>query len=530
MKRRSLFPNLLAALVGLGLLGALEGILHLVGAGPSSRLFIDSERDGRPAYTINRDVAHRFFQRQYLRHVPFGAHFARHKPAGTVRIFVLGASTLIGFPNPPYTSFPQFLTRMLSDAYPGQQFELLNCGITAINTFCILDFVEEIVDYEPDLIVFYAGHNEVIGPYGVTTPFLRIGNDRALIRLYMQLQRSRLYYWLKELIYGAQRWWEPDSTEKGFGLHLASKEIGLLDEGYLVTCESYEKNLEEILLTANERGIPVLLSTLVSNLKDFYPLRSDCDGPEITQRLADLVHEGQTQQAIQTCREGLQASPYCANLYFELGRIYYDQGEYGKARQAFGRARDMDRLPFRAPTVFNQTIRRLATRTEGENLLGDTEAAFVAASPHGIIGGELIVEYLHPTVYGHYLIALNMARTLVKSSLGESWGPGDARGLKEYSAYADQLGYALLDQISTRNDLMIFLRQMPYRHPPPILRRQVADLMRQQMRDIPRLEAEERRDLVRRGGLVFLSRMLDFALPDDRRLLAPRLKSLEEEL
>ena len=33
-------------------------------------------------------------------------------------------------------------------------------------------------------------------------------------------------------------------------------------------------------------------------------------------------------------------------------------------------------------------------------LLNDIDKAFAAASPEGIVGNELITEYLHPTVYG----------------------------------------------------------------------------------------------------------------------------------
>ena len=59
--------------------------------------------------------------------------FAQDKDEGVLRIFVLGASTLLGFPNPAKTSFPNFLQLMLEDAYPGREIEVINCGITAIN-------------------------------------------------------------------------------------------------------------------------------------------------------------------------------------------------------------------------------------------------------------------------------------------------------------------------------------------------------------------------------------------------------------
>ena len=127
-----------------------------------------------------------------------------------------------------------------------------------------------------------------------------------------------------------------------------------------VTAENYRDNLGEILLQARQHGAPVLISTLVANLKDFYPLRSDCDGGDLSQELDGLVRQGRQQEAIDLCEEALDEDPYCAGIHFELGRLHYRRKEYSKAHKAFVYARDMDRLPFRAPAVFNQIIRKLA--------------------------------------------------------------------------------------------------------------------------------------------------------------------------
>ena len=74
---------------------------------------------------------------------------------------------------------------------------------------------------------------------------------------------------------------------------------------------------------------------------------------------------------------------------------------------------------------------------------------------------------------------------------------------------------------------MLFLRKMPYREPPMVLRQRVAALMRAQLRDIPQLDPAQRRDLVERGGMVFLSRMMDFLLPEERADLEAQLADLE---
>ena len=512
MQRKALALNLLSALAGLGLLAGVEGVLQLCDLGPSPRLFELAENAGAKVYTANRDVTYRFFQHPYRRSSPLVQSFAADKTPDVVRVFALGASTLVGFPHPVSAAFPHYLEKMLPAAYPERRFEVINCGITALNTFCLVDFMREIADYNPDLVLLYAGHNEFMGPYGVTTPFVRVGNHRTTIRFLMFLQRSRIYYYLGELIAYLQSWTQPKEEAASFGLHLAREEIGPLDAGYSRTAENFRANLEEIALIAAERGIPLLFSTLVSNLKDFHPLRSECDAatPAIEARNAT----GQWAEAERQARNALRENPYCANLHFTLGRLYYLRGEYGEATAAFTRARDMDRLPFRAPTLFNQILREVASGSEGA-LLCDAAAAFSTASPHGIVGSELISEYVHPTVFGHYLIARTMVETLAASPLAGQWGASSALG--EYADYRP--AYPLLEEVGRRNDLLLFLKRMPYNVPPATLSRRLSELMAAQVAALPHLQEAERRQFIEQGGLRFLGRMLEELNPRDRPLL-----------
>ena len=507
--------NFLSLLLSLGAIGGAEALLHLFDIGPSNRLFLLTQNRREPAYAINPKAAHRFFQPQYLRHVPFDARFPADKARDTVRIFALGASTLVGFPNPPETAFPHFLERMLADAYPDKRFEVINCGITAINTFCLLDFAEEVLSYQPDLLLIYAGHNEFVGPYGSTTPFVYFGDNRTIVRSLMRLQSSRLYGVLQNIV----RRVLPEPPQGRFGLHLVTRQVDILDDAYRATGENYRRNLETIIAAAADRNVPVMLSTLVSNLKDFHPLRSAC--PELGElSTADLALQGE-----RTIKDKLGQSPYCAALHFELGRHYYDRSQSNQAQQAFVRARDMDRLPFRAPTFFNRILHQLAD-DKNQVILSDTEAAFRTASPQGIIGSELITEHLHPTVYGHYLIARTMVEALARDDASRHWDQADLTRLRPYDEYARQVGYTLAQQVDRRNALILMLKQMPYERPPAMLYRQITNLIRQQIRDIPRLSSTDFTVFRGKGGERFLRQMLEFAIPSERADLHEQLNAL----
>ena len=511
---------MLALLAGVGLVVLLEASLQLLQVGPANSLFVKTSRDGEIRYIANREVAHRFFQSRYRRDFGGGTSFTEPKPANTVRIFVLGASTVVGFPHPSHTAFPRFLEQMLADVYASKRFEVINCGLTAINSFCVLDFVEEVVDYAPDLIVLYTGHNEFVGPYGVTTPFTKFGNDWSGIRFFMNLQRSKIHYGLKQLI----SWGTEKSSREPFGLHLVGREIGPHDEGYETTRRNFRRNLEEMLAIADQRAVPVALSTLVSNLKDFHPLRSECDGSGLSDRIERLLQEGDLAEAERLAATALEDHPDCADIHFQLGQVHYRKGDYSQAAEAFVSARDLDRMPFRAPTSFNRVIHDLVAGSGGRVLLNDVEEAFAAASPNRIVGNELITEYLHPTVYGHYLIARTLMEALAGSGVSSAWGPRRARGLSDYASYAQRLGYSLRDQVFTRNYLIRFLGSLPYREPPASLRRHIASLVREQALQVPRLDPAARRVFTERGEIAFLRSMVDSLLPEERENLGPLLR------
>ena len=521
---RTLAGAALALLAGAGLVLLFEAALQLLQFGPPNSLFLEERRGGQTRFTPNREVAHRFFPHRFRRDFAGGAGFTEPKPANTVRIFVLGASTVAGFPNPPNTAFPRFLEQMLADAYPSRRFEVINCGLTAINSFCLLDFVSEVADYSPDLIVLYAGHNEFVGPYGVTTPFARFGNDWRGIRLYMYLQRSRIHFGLKELIFRLRSWGKGGEGREPFGLHLVSREIGPRDEGYGITGRNFRRNLEEMLALAERHAVPVALSTLVSNLKDFHPLRSQCDGSGLSDRIDALAAGGNLEEAAAAADRALESHPDCADLHFQLGRVRYLQGRYRQAAGAFASARDLDRMPFRAPSSFNEVILELAGGSGGRVLLNDAAKAFAAASPEGIVGNELITEYLHPTVYGHFLIARTLVEALAESPVSAPWGRSRERPLAEFERYARRLGYSLRDQVFTRNYLVRFLARLPYREPPALLRRQIASLVREQALQIPRLDPASRRILAERGEIAFLRSMADSLLPGEAEALRPLLE------
>ena len=479
--------RVVALLVGLSLVALFEAGWWLVGVGPDDALFVASDS----SYRINPQAARRFFPRQYVRLAPGQDRFARDKDAHAFRVFALGASTLLGFPNPAYTSFPNFLQQMLADAYPAREIEVVNCGVTAINSFVVREFVEEVVEHEPDLVLIYAGHNEFVGPYGAATPFVRLSGSWSFIQLQMFLQRTKTYYLLDNLLHYVAAALRSAAPAESFGVHLVQREIYLEDEAHRQTEAHYQRNMAEIVEVLHEHEVPVALCTLVSNLAGFYPLRSQGPVP------SDAVPADYPQHAA---------------LNFDAGLAHQAAGDSAQALAAFVRARDLDGIHLRACSPFNHTIRALAA--ESGAILIDVEQAFAAHAPAGLVGDELITEYLHPTVWGHYLIAQTIMTNLFarRDALGLAEGRADV--LDDFAGYCRRLGYGVRERVLARNDLILLLKNMPYAERPPILEQRLAHLVGEQLADLPKLSYAQIADFAHRGGVAFLAAVIaDLADP-----------------
>ena len=82
-------------------------------------------------------------------------------------------------------------------------------------------------------------------------------------------------------------------------------------------------------------------------------------------------------------------------------------------------AKEHDLLRFRAPEAINQQIRQLARRYNAT--LVDNEAAFIANSPDGVTGNNLLLEHVHPNVQGYFLLADSFYNALGRNQALGSW-------------------------------------------------------------------------------------------------------------
>ena len=334
----------------------LEIGLRLAGYGYPASFFVPIPEAA--AYTTNQMFGRRFFP-VLLARTPVPERIAAPKPAGTLRILILGESAAMGFPEPGF-SFGRHLEMMLRRMYPERRFEVIAASMTAINSHVLVPIARDCSGLQPDLFIVYAGNNEVVGPFGAGTVFSRSSGSLGLIRASIWLSGTRTGQWLFAL---GRRAGEP-AEWRGMEMFLGHA-VPADDARLPAVYGNLRRNLEEICRIGERAGAAVILSTVAVNLKDSPPFHGS----------------------------GAEAR-------FRRAQSLLAAGNAGEASREFQAARDLDELRFRADTHTNRMIRETAGAM-GRPLV-DAEQAF---GRRGIPGDELFYEHVHLNFNGNDLLA-----------------------------------------------------------------------------------------------------------------------------
>jgi len=383
-RKRTRWLKAIALVLPVVVLFLLEMGLRIFHYGYDTSLFIEYPRD--PHYLVlNPNASRRYFTDPAMAPTGNSEPFKKTKDENTCRIFILGESTTIGYPYFHNGSFHRWLQYRLTRTFPGRSFEIINLSVTAVNSYTVLGFAKELVDYQPDAVLIYSGHNEYYGTLGVASTS-RLSGNRTLIRLMLALRRLRLVQWLTNGYRKLTTLFRTDRTDSGgtlMQLMVADSHIPYGSAVYQRGLDQFQSNMDETLKLFSDRHIPVYISNLVSNEKDMKPLVS------------------------------VEPSGNAAGQY-ALGRLAYAHGDTGQARGYFTKAIDLDGLRFRAPTTINTVIARLCGTYPDAHLV-DSYAEFGDWSAGHLIGNELLLEHVHPNLTGYALLSDAFYRELMKT-------------------------------------------------------------------------------------------------------------------
>ncbi|MCB0753363.1 MAG: SGNH/GDSL hydrolase family protein, partial [Ignavibacteriae bacterium] len=327
------------------------------------------------------NVARRYFSSEESVPTPPLQLFLKNKPQNGKRIFVLGGSSAAGFPYSNNLSFPKLLESRLALAYPKNNIEVINVAMAAINSYSLLDMVDEVLEESPDAVLIYAGHNEFYGALGVGS-VQSLGSWRGLIRTYLKLHKVKSFLMIKDFIIWIKTQIgetlidtkEGNQSSTLMARIVSEQTIPLDSDLYSKGKEQYLENMELILGKIKEKNIPVLIGELVSNIKDQKPFVSVKD------------EAGQS-----------------AESFFKSAKIAEEENDFISAKENYLKAKDFDALRFRSTEEFNEILHSLSDTYDVP--IVPLLKYFTNASQNGIYGNNLFLEHLHPNKEGYNLIS-----------------------------------------------------------------------------------------------------------------------------
>lgn len=394
------------------------------------QLFV--EAPNTPDYLIANS---KFIDRYFPSFVPKIAPnaFRKEKLQNTFRIFIFGGSSAEGFPYNFYTGFADQLKQKLLLNTQGLPVEVINLGMTAVNSYVIHDLAKRVLSYEPDAVIIYAGHNEYYGSFGAATTQFGFTNSIGLKRLILWLKDWRVYQFLENTLQLSGANQDTGERRTMMAKVISESDIPIDSDIYRHGIEQYRSNMSDIVTRFDNNGVPVFLGTVASNLKDQAPLS---DNPEVL-------------------------------ALYEQAQATYEEGLVDEAFTLFLQAKELDGTRFRAPEEMNRILATITQETSAE--LVPIQAVLRNASTKKIEDASLFIDHLHPNDRGHKIIANTFFEAISSLPKLQSYlksnpiGPPSEISTFE-KAYAEisiarlLVGYPFVKNVTIDNELQVFER------------------------------------------------------------------------
>ncbi|MDH5366643.1 MAG: hypothetical protein OEW67_06625 [Cyclobacteriaceae bacterium] len=402
----------------------IEISLRIFQYGNSYPLFIADKTDSN-YMVINPEISRRYFRSAQVQVSTQLEFFLKNKPKNEFRIFVQGGSTTAGFPFNHGASFPRQLEKILQQTFPEKKIEVINTAITAVNSYTLLDFTEEIIEQNPDVVLIYAGHNEYYGAFGIGST-QSLGKSPKLINFYLKYRNVRIIQLFRSIIKSIVSVQINNNTtdETLMSRMVKEQEIPLNGKLYNNGLQQFSDNLDLILAQYKSNNIPVFIGTLASNVKGQHPFISghlmnydSVNWQQNYQKGLNYLTSENYDSALQSFIKAKAIDSSHAALNFNIGNCYLALEDQISASYHYHLAKELDLLRFRAPKSMNSIITKSALKNKA--IVVDTEKDLQDASKNGIIGDEVMIEHLHPNLYGLSVISYSFYKTILAYQLIE---------------------------------------------------------------------------------------------------------------
>ncbi|MGE0267069.1 MAG: hypothetical protein AB7S78_01255 [Candidatus Omnitrophota bacterium] len=417
---------------------------------------------------------------------------SQRKPEGEFRVFLFGESTMHGSHLYPHSTIDRwikiYLTNLLGEE-AAARVKVINFGRLGVASDWIADTANEMLSFQPDLSVIYSANNDfIIKEYrlGLQTPppFLQRAVDRykkICLRSALLSGIKRIAIRVKWARKNKRRQNQPPKEEFVDQWHYSIHKSKVYDVArHLIDPDSDEMRFLENSWTANLRriirhhqkqNIPVAFFNGVSKINGYGPFEPQ-HKPSLTAARSEQWEENEkTAQAdFEAGRYNAAAEGFLrakaiddqyALTYFRLGELAELQKDYTAAYHYYTLASDLDHYPIRAPGFVNAYYRDLARANDRGVYILDIDSVFKKFSAPGLVGDDLIIDQIHPTMQGQALMALEVVKLIYDRDLflpKERWQWDRIKPFEELAA-----------QIEMSDDFLVSLYTYSARYVGPYL-------------------------------------------------------------
>lgn len=324
-----------------------------LGFDAESRLFVPSPT--APGIMVVRENKRSHFQVQ---------EFSLKKAPGTLRIVIMGGSSVYLLEE-ELPVLKKNLSDSLADRY--DNVEIINAGGMAYGSLRLAILIKELLEYAPDMILIYSGHNELYELEDRERVSLRLFGTQKLISRFalVRFVRDRIIDLYAAKLRRERKKGSRSDEEPTFGCWTAH-----IPEDIERRMKGFRDNLSFIIDQCKRQNVAVIIGSVPSNLMLMVKT--------IGNREAGLL---------------------------------YEQGKYDQALLLARRFLAQCRLRNQSSDVENGIIRSLAK--EYNLPLADVEAAVEEAEPHHIPGETLFFDHCHLNAEGNTILRQTYEKVII---------------------------------------------------------------------------------------------------------------------
>jgi tetratricopeptide (TPR) repeat protein/lysophospholipase L1-like esterase len=384
--------------------GITELFLMFSGVVPSGRLLLRVADETGDHWMVNPHYGRVLFQKVGAP-LPQNVWVPVEKRPGVRRVVLIGASAAQGYPSPDF-SMARVLEAYWNHRVPDQPIAVVDLTMTGINSHVLRRWVRAAGRLDPDMILVYGGHNEVIGPFGPAAVLGRPWQRIEVIRFLMALRETRVGVALQALVSRAAV--SSGGTEPAIwrGLGAFGQMRLRHDDPRLDVVERHaRRNFADMVRWAVRHDVPLGVIAPASNLKDWPPLHS----PPAVVALSDALareRQGETVSFV----SGWQA--------YQFARLLEQRGKTETAWRYYLLARDLDAHRYRADQrVVDAQAEAVAGAGDAGVVFVDGNRALRQGGGDAVEDAALFLEHVHLTFAGR----VRLARVLSEVMAGQ-WG------------------------------------------------------------------------------------------------------------